>query len=70
LPFEEGDELFKAFDIAQLDPVFIYSPNTPLKTSRKGHRNAQDISRQHLVSHMNAAPGANLSMLPGFSFDF
>jgi tryptophan synthase alpha chain len=29
LPFEEGDELFRAFDIAQLDPVFIYSPNMP-----------------------------------------
>jgi tryptophan synthase alpha chain len=29
LPFEEGDELLKAFEIAQLDPIFINSPNTP-----------------------------------------
>ena len=28
LPFEEGDELFQAFEAAQLDPIFIYSPNT------------------------------------------
>ena len=47
LPFEEGDELFKAFDIAQLDPVFIYSPNTPLKTSRKG---------QECTRHFTSAP--------------
>jgi tryptophan synthase alpha chain len=28
LPFEEGDELFSAFERAQLAPVFIYSPST------------------------------------------
>lgn len=29
LPFEEGDALLSAFDKEQLDPVFIFSPNTP-----------------------------------------
>lgn len=29
LPFEEGEALFSAFDKEQLDPVFIFSPNTP-----------------------------------------
>jgi tryptophan synthase alpha chain len=28
LPLEEGNELFNAFDVAKLDPIFIYSPNT------------------------------------------
>jgi tryptophan synthase alpha chain len=28
LPFEEGDELFSAMARRQLDPIFIYSPNT------------------------------------------
>jgi tryptophan synthase alpha chain len=28
LPFEEGDELLRAFSAHALDPVFIYSPNT------------------------------------------
>jgi hypothetical protein len=35
-----------------------------LKTSRKGCRNALSISRQLLISHMNAAPGVNLSVSP------
>ena len=28
LPFEEGAELFEAFDAHQLDPIFIYAPST------------------------------------------
>ena len=28
VPFEEGAELFAAFDAHRLDPIFIYSPNT------------------------------------------
>ncbi len=28
LPFEEGAELFAAFDAHELDPIFIYSPTT------------------------------------------
>lgn len=29
LPFEEGDALLAAFDQHKLDPIFIFSPNTP-----------------------------------------
>jgi tryptophan synthase alpha chain len=43
LPFEEGDELFKAFDIAQLDPVFIYSPNTPALRMQAIAQRARDF---------------------------
>lgn len=29
LPFEEGNELLAAFEQQKLDPIFIFSPNTP-----------------------------------------
>jgi tryptophan synthase alpha chain len=34
LPFEEGAALLSAFDQQQLDPIFIFSPNTPEERMR------------------------------------
>lgn len=41
LPFEEGEELFSAFNVAQLSPVFIFSPNTTSERMRAIARRAR-----------------------------